>query len=190
MKPRFCLEANSRGSWAVALLAALSPPAVQRRRRFPAQAESVVLVTSVSTGGVERCGRRTDTHRGTIGYTLNPRKHGGPRRSTTTITLTSYSVEFAPRRGGADERACSSDGVLPVRRLVQRRPGPGAERQQSRGRVTTVVATVDVDGRDLNGNPVHLLGDHPLDLHALGTGIDLDHPRRPPGGLPRGAFSF
>jgi hypothetical protein len=143
------------GLVAVALLAAVATAC--NDVDDPGQAESVVLVTSVSTAGLS-VASATDTT-ATIGYTLNPRNPG----ATTfyhDITLTSYTVEFAPAppapmSGVLSTAFCQAGGSCSVDLVLVpngSKPGFG----------TTTIATVDVDGRDLNGNPITFSATIPL----------------------------
>lgn len=149
------------GLAAVALLAAVAPAC--NDADDPGTAEAVILVTSVTTAGLSVSSGLDTT--ASIGYTLNPRNAG----ATTfyhDITLTSYTVEFAPAvvapmsgvistgfcpaGGGEGEGgACIVDLVL-----VPNGSKPGAG--------TTVVATVDIHGKDLNDNPVDFEATIPL----------------------------
>ena len=141
------------GLVAVALVAALAPACNQTDD--PGSAEAVVLVTAVTPNGLS-VSSGTDTT-ATIDYTLNPRNTG----ATTfyhDITLTSYTVEFnpavvAPMSGALATAFCSGTCTVDLV-LVPNGSKPGAG--------TTVIATVDVDGKDLNDNPVTFSATVPL----------------------------
>ena len=141
------------GLVAVALVAAVAPAC--KETDDPGQAEAVVLVTSVSVGGLSVASALDTT--ASIGYTLNPRNAG----ATTfyhDITLTSYTVEFnpavvAPTSGVLATSFCSGTCTVDIV-LVPNGSKPGAG--------TTVVATVDIDGKDLNDNPVTFSATIPL----------------------------
>jgi hypothetical protein len=141
------------GLAAVALLAAVAPAC--NDADDPGQAESVILVTSVTTGGLS-VSSAVDTT-ASIGYTLNPRS-----TAATTfyhdITLTSYTVEFspavvAPMSGVLGTAYCSGSCFVDLV-LVPNGSKPGAG--------TVVVANVDVHGKDLNDNPVDFEATIPL----------------------------
>lgn len=123
----------------------------------PGQAESVVLVTGVSTAGLSVAAAVNTT--ATVAYTVNP------RTSTATgfynsITLTSYTVSFsafppAAVSGAISTGYCPSGGSCSVvLTLVPNGSKPGAG--------TTVIATVDIEGRDPNDNPVNFSATVPL----------------------------
>jgi len=141
------------GLAAVALLAAVAPAC--NDADDPGTAEAVILVTSVTTGGLS-VSSAVDTT-ASIGYTLNPRN-----AAATTfyhdITLTSYTVEFAPAvvapmSGVLGTAYCSGACIVDLV-LVPNGSKPGAG--------TTVVATVDIHGKDLNDNPVDFEATIPL----------------------------
>lgn len=138
---------------AVALLLAVAPAC--NDTDDPGQAEAVILVTSVSTSGLS-VASGTDTV-ADISYSLNARSAG----STTfyhDITLTSYTVEFAPAvvapmSGILSTAYCGGPCTVSLV-LVPNGSKPGAG--------TTVVATVEVDGKDINDNPVNFSATVPL----------------------------
>ena len=143
------------GIAAVALLAAVAPAC--NEADDPQKAEAVVLVTSVATSGLS-VSSATDTT-ASIGYMLNP------RNETTTgfyhdVTLTSYTVSFnpavvSPMSGVLSTAYCPLGGTCTVDLvLVPNGSKPGAG--------TTVVATVDVDGKDVNNNSVTFSATIPL----------------------------
>ena len=141
------------GLLAVALVAAVTPAC--NDADDPGQAEAVILVTSISTGGLSVAAAVDTT--ATIGYTLNPRNPG----ATTfyhDITLTSYTVEFAPAvvapMSGVLSTAYCSGACTVDLVLVPNGSKPGAG--------TVVVANVDVHGKDLNDNPVNFSATVPL----------------------------
>jgi hypothetical protein len=141
------------GLVAVALVAAVAPACNQTDD--PGSAEAVVLVTSVSVAGLSVASALDTT--ASIGYELNPRNTG----ATTfyhDITLTSYTVAFnpavvAPMSGVLPTAFCSGACTVDLV-LVPNGSKPGAG--------TTVIATVDIDGKDLNDNPVSFSATVPL----------------------------
>ena len=143
------------GLVAVVLLLAVAPAC--NDVDDPGQAESVVLVTSISASGLSVASGIDTT--ATIGYTLNPRN-----AAATTfyhdITLTSYTVEFAPAvvapmSAALSTAYCIAGGACTVDLvLVPNGSKPGAG--------TTVIANVEVDGKDLNDNPVNFSATVPL----------------------------
>jgi len=123
----------------------------------PGQAESVVLVTGISTAGLSVAAPVNTT--ATVAYTVNP------RTATATgfynsITLTSYTVSFSPAvvAGGSGPIStgyCPSGGSCSVVLvLVPDGSKPGAG--------TVVNATIDFEGRDPNNNPVNFSASVPL----------------------------
>lgn len=143
------------GIASVALLAAVAPAC--NSVDDPGQAESVVLVTSVSTGGLS-VSAAVDTT-ASIGYTLNPRNDAATS-FYHDITLTKYDVTFSPAvvspmSGVLSTGYCQAGGSCTVDLvLVPNGSKPGAG--------TTVVATVDVDGKDINDNPITFSATIPL----------------------------
>ncbi|HKQ96263.1 MAG TPA: hypothetical protein VJV75_00160 [Candidatus Polarisedimenticolia bacterium] len=143
------------GLAAVALLLATAPAC--NDTDDPGQAEAVILVTSISTSGLS-VASGTDTV-ADIGYTLNARSEGS-NTFYHDITLTSYTVEFAPAvvapmSGLIPTAFCPAGGSCAVSLvLVPNGSKPGAG--------TTVVATIEVDGKDINDNPVNFTATAPL----------------------------
>jgi len=127
----------------------------------PGQAENVILVTGITTAGTSVAPGSDTT--ATIEYSLNPRG-GSPTDPATSffhdITLTSYSVAFEPAviaggTGAISTGYCiagSSCSVTLV--LVPDGSKPGAG--------TTVIARVEVEGRDVNENPVNFEATVPI----------------------------
>ena len=127
----------------------------------PAQAENVILVTGITTAGTS-VASGTDTT-ATISYSLNPR--GGNLTDPATsffndITLTSYTVSFDPAVIAAGSGAIatgycvagSSCSVTLVLVPSGMKPGAG----------TTVIAKIDIEGRDVNDNPVNFSASTPI----------------------------
>jgi hypothetical protein len=143
------------GLAALALVLAVAPAC--NDNDDPGQAEGVILVTGVSTAGLSVAAAVDTT--ATLAYTVNP------RTSTATgfynsITLTSYTVSFSPAvvvggSGAISTGYCPSGGSCSVVLvLVPNGSKPGAG--------TTVIATVDVEGRDTNDNPANFSATVPL----------------------------
>jgi hypothetical protein len=119
----------------------------------PKAAETVILVTDVAIAG-QSVASGTDTT-ATIDYTTQLR--GAPQSPvnfTHSVTLTSYTVGFtppviAPMSGAistgycpGDQGTCAIDIVL-----VPNGSKPGAG--------TAVIAKIEVEGHDVNDNPVN-----------------------------------
>jgi hypothetical protein len=123
----------------------------------PGTAESVVLVTGVSTAGLSVASAVDTT--ATLTYTLNPR-HPEATSFYHDINLTSYTVSFSPAvvasMGGAISTGFCPAGTscAVTLALVPNGLKPGAG--------TTVIATVQVEGRDVNDNPVNFDATIPL----------------------------
>jgi len=143
------------GLAALALVLAVAPAC--NDHDDPGQAESVVLVTGVSTAGLSSAALVDTT--ATLVYTVNP------RTATATgfynsITLTSYTVRFsaAPPAAGSGTIStayCPAGGSCSVVLvLVPNGSKPAAG--------TMVVASIDIEGRDTNGNPVNFSATVPL----------------------------
>lgn len=143
------------GLAALALVLAVAPAC--NNHDDPGRAESVVLVTSVATAGLSAAAA-TDTT-ATVSYTVNPRSSGATG-FYNSVTLTNYSVTFSANPP-ASVSGLISTGFCPmggscavVLTLVPTGGKPAAG--------TTVIATVDVDGRDANDNPVSFSATVPL----------------------------
>jgi len=143
------------GLAALALVLAVAPAC--NEHDDPGQAEGVILVTAVSTAGLSVAAAVDTT--ATLVYTVNP------RTATATgfyndITLTSYTVSFSPAvvasgSGAISTGYCPAGGSCSVVLvLVPNGSKPGAG--------TTVIATVDVEGRDTNDNPANFSATVPL----------------------------
>jgi len=123
----------------------------------PGKAESVVLVTGVTTAGLS-VSAAVDTT-ATVAYTVNPRTEHATG-FYNDITLTSYTVKFSPAvvtggSGAISTGYCPSGGSCSVVLvLVPNGSKPGAG--------TTVIATVDIEGKDTNDNPVNFSATIPL----------------------------
>ena len=123
----------------------------------PGQAESVVLVNSVSVAGTS-VSSGVDTT-ASVAYTLNPR-NADAASFWHDVTLTSYSVAFepavvAPVSGPISTSFCPVGGSCLVDVvLVPNGSKPGAG--------TTVVAHIAFEGRDTNDNPVNFSADAAL----------------------------
>ena len=138
---------------AVALVLATAPAC--NKSDDPQDAESVILVTSLATAGLAAAGDTTVA----VTYSINP------RNSTATsfyhdITLTSYKVAFAPglvatNSGPISTGYCSPGDTCLVTLILVPFGGKPAP-------TTTVLATVDVEGRDVNDNPVNFSFQVPL----------------------------
>ena len=125
----------------------------------PAQAENVVLVTSITMAGTS-VSSATDTT-ATVDFSLHPRNSNEFQGATSfwhDITLTSYSVAFepavvAPISGPISTGFCpaGSDDCHVDIILVPNGSKPGAG--------TTVVAHIAFEGRDANDNPVNFTAD-------------------------------
>jgi hypothetical protein len=95
----------------------------------------------------------------TLTYTLNPRN---PLATTFfhSVTLTSYSVTFsppvvAPMSGAISTGYCDIGASCAVTlTLVPNGSKPGSG--------TTVIASVDVEGKDVNDNPVNFSATVPM----------------------------
>jgi hypothetical protein len=143
------------GLAALALMLAVTPACNKTDK--PGQAEAVVLVTSVTTAGLSVAS--TASTDATLTYTLNPRN---PLATTFfhSVTLTSYSVTFsppvvAPMSGAISTGYCDIGASCAVTlTLVPNGSKPGAG--------TTVIASVDVEGKDVNDNPVNFSATVPL----------------------------
>jgi len=143
------------GLAALALMLAVTPACNKTDK--PGQAEAVVLVTSVTPAGLSvAAAGSTDA---TLEYTLNPRNEN----ATTffhSVTLTSYSVTFsppvvAPMSGAISTGFCDMGASCAVTLvLVPAGSKPGAG--------TTVIASIDVEGKDVNDNPVNFSAIVPL----------------------------
>ena len=143
------------GLAALALMLAVTPACNKTDK--PGQAEAVVLVTSITTVGLSvSAAVSTDA---TLVYTLNPRSD----LATTffhSVTLTSYSVTFsppvvAPMSGAISTGFCAVGATCAVTlTLVPNGSKPGAG--------TTVIASIDVEGKDVNDNPVNFSATVPL----------------------------
>ena len=126
----------------------------------PAQSENVVLVTSVTVLGTS-VASGTDTT-ATLTFSLNPRNPIGDPATTffNDVTLTSYTVEFTPAviasgSGAISTGFCVAGSTCSVTLvLVPNGLKPGAG--------TTVIATVHVEGRDINDNPANFQAQIPL----------------------------
>ena len=136
------------GLAALALMLAVTPACNKTDK--PGQAEAVVLVSSISTVGLSVAS--TASTDATLTYTLNPRN----TLATTffhSVTLTSYSVTFsppvvAPMSGAISTGFCAVGATCAVTlTLVPNGSKPGAG--------TTVIASIDVEGKDVNDNPVN-----------------------------------
>jgi hypothetical protein len=143
------------GLAALALVLAVAPAC--NEHDDPGQAESVVLVTGVTTGGLS-VAAATDTT-ATLTYTVNPRSPGATG-FYNAVTLTNYSVTFDPAgltpvSGVISTAYCPVGGSCSVvLTLVPLGGKPAAG--------TVVIATVDVDGRDTNDNPITFTAIVPL----------------------------
>ena len=145
------------GLAALVLLAAVSPAC--NHTDNPTQAESVVLVTGVATSGLSVAS--TAPTAATLTYTLNPRNE-----TATTfyhdITLTSYTVSFnpavvAPMSGAISTGFCQVGATCTVTlTLVPSGSKPGAG--------TSVIATIKIEGNDINSNPVNFEATAALDF--------------------------
>jgi len=127
----------------------------------PAQAENLVLVTSIAVAG-NSVSSGTDTT-ATVAYSLRPRNPGS--LATTfwhDITLTSYTVSFepavvAPVSGPISTGFCPAGGdCIADIILVPNGTKPGAG--------TTVVAHIAFEGRDTQDNPVNFTADAALNF--------------------------
>lgn len=143
------------GLAALALMLAVTPAC--NHTDDPGQAEAVVLVTSVTTAGLSVAS--TASTDATLTYTLNPRNE----LATTffhSVTLTSYSVTFsppvvAPMSGAISTGYCDIGASCAVTlTLVPNGSKPGAG--------TTVIASIDVEGKDVNDRPVNFSATVPL----------------------------
>ena len=143
------------GLAALALMLAVTPACNKTDK--PGQAEAVVLVTSVTVAGLSvASAASTDA---TLTYTLNPRN---PLATTFfhSVTLTSYSVTFspavvAPMSGAISTGYCDIGASCAVTlTLVPNGSKPGAG--------TTVIASIDVEGKDVNDNPVNFSATVPM----------------------------
>ena len=143
------------GLAALALVLAVAPAC--NNNDDPGQAESVVLVTGVTTAGLSVAAAVDTT--ATVAYTVNPRTETATG-FYNSITLTSYTVSFAPAvvAGGSGPIStgyCPSGGSCSVVLvLVPDGSKPGAG--------TVVNATIDFEGRDPNNNPVNFSASVPL----------------------------
>jgi hypothetical protein len=143
------------GLAALALLMAVAPAC--NKTDDPGQAESVVLVTGIDTTGLSVAAPEPTA--ATLTYTVNPRNE-----TATTfyhdVTLTSYSVSFnpavvAPMSGAISTGYCQTGATCAVTlTLVPSGSKPGAG--------TTVIASVDVEGKDINDNAVNFSVTVPL----------------------------
>jgi hypothetical protein len=143
------------GLAALALVLAVAPAC--NNHDDPGQAESVVLVTSVTTTGLSTAAA-TDTT-ATISYTVNPRSSGATG-FYNAVTLTNYSVSFSatppsPVSGVISTGFCPIGGSCAVVLTLVPNGGKPASG-------TTVIADVDIDGKDSNDNPVHFSATVPL----------------------------
>jgi hypothetical protein len=136
------------GLAALALMLAVTPAC--NHTDDPGQGEAVILVTSVTTAGLSVAS--TASTDATLTYTLNPRN----ALATTffhSVTLTSYSVSFsppvvAPTSGAISTGYCDMGATCAVTlTLVPNGSKPGAG--------TAVIASIDVEGKDVNENPVN-----------------------------------
>ncbi len=140
---------------AVALVLATAPAC--NKTDDPQQAEGVILVTSLAPGGLS-VAAATDTTV-TVSYTINARNDAATS-FFHDITLNSYTAAFAPgvvasMSGAISTGYCSpGDTCVVTLTLVPNGSKPGAG--------TTVLATVDVEGRDVNDNPVNFSFQVPL----------------------------
>jgi hypothetical protein len=136
------------GLAALALTLAVTPSCNKTDK--PGQAEAVVLVTGISTAGLSVAS--TADAEATLDYTLNPR-NGSATTFFHSVTLTSYSVTFsppvvAPMSGAISTGFCDMGASCAVTLvLVPNGSKPGAG--------TTVIASIDVEGKDVNDNPVN-----------------------------------
>jgi hypothetical protein len=121
----------------------------------PGQAENVILVTGVTTSGLSFTCGSGDTI-ATISFSLNPRG-GSPTDPATTffhdVTLTSYSVAFEPAvipsgTGAISTGYCIAGSSCTVDLVLV----PDCTKPAMN---TTVIARIDVEGRDVNDNPVN-----------------------------------
>lgn len=120
----------------------------------PGQAESVVLVNSVSIAGASVSSGIDTT--ASVAYTLNPRNTAA---STFwhDVTLTSYSVAFEPAvvtpvSGPISTAFCPAGGACLVDVVLV----PNGSKPASG---TTVVAHIAFEGRDTEDNPVNFTAD-------------------------------
>ena len=137
------------GLAALALMLAVTPAC--NHTDDPGQGEAVILVTSVTTAGLSAAS--TGSTDATLTYTLNPRN----ALATTffhSVTLTSYSVSFsppivAPTSGAISTGYCDMGASCAVTLTLipagVAKPGAG----------TAVIASIDVEGKDVNENPVN-----------------------------------
>jgi hypothetical protein len=143
------------GLAALALMLAVTPAC--NHTDNPGQAEAVVLVTSVTTAGLS-VGAAVTTD-ATLDYTLNPR-NGAATTFFHSVTLTSYSVSFsppvvAPMSGAISTGYCDVGATCAVTLTlvpVGSKPGAG----------TSVIASIDVEGKDVNDRPVNFSATVPL----------------------------
>lgn len=144
------------GLAALALVVAVAP-ACNSNNDDPTQAESVVLVTGVSTAGLSVAAPVDTT--ATVSYTVNPRTEAATG-FYNDVTLTSYTVSFSPAvvtggTGAISTGYCPSGGSCSVILVMVPnglKPAAG----------TVVIATVDIEGRDTNDNPVNFSATVPL----------------------------
>jgi hypothetical protein len=143
------------GLAALALVLAVAPAC--NEHDDPGQAEGVVLVTGVTTAGTSVAAAVDTT--ATLSYMVNPRA-ASVSGFYNSVTLTSYTVSFSPAvvatmSGAISTAYCPMGGTCNVvLSLVPVGSKPGAG--------TTVIATVEVDGRDTNDNPVNFSAVVPL----------------------------
>jgi hypothetical protein len=118
----------------------------------PKAAETVVLVTGVTVAG-QSVSSATDTT-AHIDYTTQLRNPSPIVNFTHSVTLTSYTVGFtppviAPMSGAISTGYCPGDGGACAIDIVLvpngSKPGAG----------TSVVGKIEVEGRDVNDNPVN-----------------------------------
>lgn len=143
------------GLAALALVLAVAPAC--NDNDDPGQAESIVLVTGITTAGLSVAAAVDTT--ATVAYTVNPRTESATG-FYNSITLTSYTVSFSPAvvaggTGGISTGFCPSGGSCSVVIvLVPNGSKPGAG--------TVVTANIDFEGRDPNNNPVNFSASVPL----------------------------
>jgi hypothetical protein len=124
----------------------------------PGQAEAVVLVKTVTTAGLSVAAPEPTS--ATVSFVVNVRGAAEGVTFWNDVTLTSYTVSFSPAviaamSGAVSTGFCPAGGECSVIfDLVPNGSKPAAG--------TVVIASVDVEGRDANQNPVNFSFTVPL----------------------------